>query len=116
MSMNAALTSLYILTAPDMPKQLYLEEGIEAILECLRFNLMSNILAFSDIRILQASRPDLLLGEGAVKLPFKISRLEQPCNCCVVVVFIHIRPLSCRAGGLTPKLQRGKALHSLPDW
>ena len=85
MSMNAALTSLYILTAPDMPKQLYLEEGIEAILECLRFNLMSNILAFSDIRILQASRPDLLQGEGGVKLPFKISQpaaTMQLLRCC----------------------------------
>ena len=42
-SFDAALLVLYIMTAPQMPKKVYMEEIIELIVSLTRYNLQHNI-------------------------------------------------------------------------
>jgi cohesin loading factor subunit SCC2 len=42
-SMDAALTAVYIMTAPDMPKQVYLEDVIERVIMFGRFQLQNTV-------------------------------------------------------------------------
>lgn len=42
-SFDAALLVLHIMTAPNMPKKVYMEEMIELIVSLIRYNLQHNI-------------------------------------------------------------------------
>ncbi|XP_013407379.1 nipped-B-like protein B isoform X1 [Lingula anatina] len=42
-SVDASLTSLYVMTSPDMPKQVYLEDVIDRILILTKFQLLNTI-------------------------------------------------------------------------
>lgn len=63
-AMEAAIAALYVLATPGLPKQAYPEDTIERAVEILKFNLMSNVMAFHDARLCQIHRPHLLAGSG----------------------------------------------------
>ncbi|CAL8470720.1 g10262 [Coccomyxa elongata] len=56
---EASVACLYLLTSVDMPKQVYQEDIIEAIMDGVKFNLLSNVLAFHDARLCAAHRPHM---------------------------------------------------------
>ncbi|BDA45698.1 Nipped-B-like protein [Coccomyxa sp. Obi] len=56
---EASVACLYVLTSADMPKQVYQEDIIEAIMDGVKFNLLSNVLAFHDARLCAAHRPHM---------------------------------------------------------
>ena len=65
-AIEASIAALYVLASPGLPKQAYPEDTIERVVEVLKFNLMSNVMAFHDARLCQIHRPQLLAGsEGA---------------------------------------------------
>ena len=51
---------MYVLATPGLPKQAYPEDTIEHALDVVKFNLMSNVMAFHDARLCQIHRPHLL--------------------------------------------------------
>ena len=57
---EACIAALYVLATPGLPKQAYPEDTIELALDVLKFNLMSNVMAFHDPRLCQIHRPHLL--------------------------------------------------------
>ena len=57
---EACIAALYVLATPGLPKQAYPEDTIEHALDVLKFNLMSNVMAFHDARLCQIHRPHLL--------------------------------------------------------
>ena len=57
---EACIAALYVLATPGLPKQAYPEDTVEHALDVLKFNLMSNVMAFHDARLCQIHRPHLL--------------------------------------------------------
>lgn len=70
MAVEACIAALYALSTPGLPKQAYPEDTIERAVEVLKFNLMSNVMAFHDTRLCQIHRPQLLSNSaGRVYCP-----------------------------------------------
>lgn len=61
---EASVACLYLLTSADMPKQVYQEDIIEAIMDGVKFNLLSNVLPFHDARLCAAHRPHMAAQPG----------------------------------------------------
>lgn len=66
---EASVACLYLLTSVDMPKQVYQEDIIEAIMDGVKFNLLSNVLAFHDARLCAAHRPHMADEAGETSNP-----------------------------------------------
>ena len=63
-AVEACIAALYVLATPDLPKRAYPEDTIERAVEVLKFNLMSNVMAFHDARLCQIHRPQLLANSA----------------------------------------------------
>jgi len=63
-AIEASIAALYVLATPGLPKQAYSEDTIERTVDIIKFNLMSNVMAFHDARLCQIHRPHLLAGSG----------------------------------------------------
>lgn len=64
MATEASAACLFVLTSPDMPKQVYQEDLIEAIMDGVKFNLLSNVLSFYDARLCATHRPQMAAQAG----------------------------------------------------
>ncbi len=83
---EASVACLYMLTSPDMPKQVYQEDIIEAIMDSAKFNLLSNVLAFHDARICAAHRPQMASGAGTPLLLHHMHLMRLPMGCTAACV------------------------------
>jgi len=61
-AIEASIAALYVLATPGLPKQAYSEDTIERTVDIIKFNIMSNVMAFHDARLCQIHRPHLLAG------------------------------------------------------
>lgn len=61
LSLEACAACLHVLSAPNMPKQVYKEELIDKILALVKYHLLHNVLVYYDAGICQANRPSLLM-------------------------------------------------------
>ena len=77
-AIEASIAALYVLATPGLPKQAYSEDTIERTVEILKFNLMSNVMAFHDARLCQIHRPHLLAGSGGEYI-VRPSLSDMPC-------------------------------------
>lgn len=68
-AVEASIAALYVLATPGLAKQAYPEDTIERTVEVLKFNLMSNVMAFHDPRLCQIHRPQLLAGPAGADPP-----------------------------------------------
>lgn len=68
MALEACVAILYVLTSPNMPKEVYQEDLIELMIDCVKLNLLSNVLSFHDKRICQIHRPQMLADAGELLL------------------------------------------------
>jgi hypothetical protein len=66
LALEAANVGLKIMIAPDIPKQTYNEDIIEAVIDIVKFNLTHNVLVFHDPRLRQIHRPTLFDSGEAV--------------------------------------------------
>jgi len=64
MATEASAACLFVLTSPDMPKQVYQEDLIEAMMDGVKFNLLSNVLSFYDARLCATHRPQMAAQAG----------------------------------------------------
>lgn len=61
LSLEACAACLHVLSAPNMPKQVYKEELIDKILALVKYHLLHNVLVYYNAGICQANRPSLLV-------------------------------------------------------
>ena len=66
-AVEAALTALHILTAPNMPKRAYLEDVIERIVHLARFQLQHSIYPAYDPVYRSESKKDITTTSGSLK-------------------------------------------------
>ena len=66
-AVEAALTALHILTAPNMPKRAYLEDVIERIVQLARFQLQHSIYPAYDPVYRSESKKDITTTSGSLK-------------------------------------------------
>lgn len=66
LSLEACAACLQVLSAPNMPKQVYKEELIDRSVSLMKYHLLKNVLVFYDASICQANRPNLLEEQGAL--------------------------------------------------
>ena len=59
LSLEASILCLHLMTAPNMPQQVYNEEAIGLLVEVLKKHLQTNVLAFYDARMCHIHRPNL---------------------------------------------------------
>lgn len=83
---EASVACLYMLTSPDMPKQVYQEDIIEAIMDNAKFNLLSNVLSFNDARLCAAHRPQMASAPGQTPNHCDMHLLL---TCTVVLLALH---------------------------
>lgn len=68
LALEAASVCLKIMVAPGIPKQVYNEDVIEAVIDIVKFNLTHNVLVFHDARLRQIHRPTLFdSGEATLQ-------------------------------------------------
>ena len=81
LSLEACAACLQVLSAPNMPKQVYKEELIDRSVSLMKYHLLKNVLVFYDASICQANRPNLLEDQGVLRVQQDLLHISSPHSC-----------------------------------
>jgi hypothetical protein len=99
-ALEAGIITLQLLGNPSMPRELYIQEVIEQLLDVVKYTLQHNVLVFLDAKLRKKWQPEGIVGHAPSKFLIHVFEFEGPPVAIACLVSAGIRHPSSMCPGL----------------